>query len=193
MGEREGVAAVSFDVAAAARRFAPTVVLDREEQLFPISADDFIARSELRWAGGQGPTITPVRPGRLGYGEDGYQTVPEDEAHAPIAASRHTRPYDAFKRDPVSLPLSHGWTLSLKAYEDAVGTAPRAMDGSVYSGVPVYYEHIHGYGRDYILYWFCYAGSALQRAIIEALRLRHLEGVTREEGLAFEEQPPPPE
>lgn len=163
------------DLQKIAELHAPVVVLDCNEELWPMSAQDFIGSCVLGWVDNPGNVaerVDSVDAGRLGSAAatHAYATA------SSISANWHTRPFDAKNRRPTSLPLTKGWALQLRDSDNAVGTSSRSTDESVYEGVPVYYEWAVQCGTPYLTYWFCYAGSALPWAVVRILqRLRLAE------------------
>ena len=156
---------------AVAERHAPLVVLDKAEELFPTSAEDFIADCDLVWATKPGKVtkvVEAVDPARLAA--NAYTSPVGKWRGTAVAASFHTRPFDSRDRQPVGLPPRRGWALSLRDMDDAVGTTSTSATADVYEGAPGYFEWTTRDGHCYLTYWFCYAGSSLPFEVAKAVK-----------------------
>jgi hypothetical protein len=164
-------------VQAVAERHAPLVVLDKKEELFPMSAEDFIANCDLVWVTKPGKVtrvVDSVDPAHLAA--DAYTSPLAQWRGTTVAASFHTRPFDSRLRQPPGLPPRRGWALSLRDIATAVGTKSTAAQPDVYEGAPVYFEWTARDGHCYLTYWFCYAGSGLPFDVAEAVKATHDPG-----------------
>ena len=162
---------------AVAERHAPLVVLDKKEELFPTSAEDFIANCDLVWVTKPGKVtrvVDSVDPAHLAA--DAYTSPVAQWRGTTVAASFHTRPFDSRLRQPPGLPPRRGWALSLQDIDTAVGTRSTAAQPDVYEGAPVYFEWTARDGHCYLTYWFCYAGSGLPFDVAEAVKATHDPG-----------------
>lgn len=156
---------------AVAERHAPQVVLDKQEELFPTSAEGFIANCDLGWVEKPGrvtDVVDTVDPAHLAV--DAYTSPLAQWRGGAIAASFHTRPFDSRLRQPAGLPPKRGWALSLRDIDTAVGTKSTSPQPDVYEGAPVYFEWTARDGHCYLTYWFCYAGSGLPFDVAEAVK-----------------------
>ena len=156
---------------AVAERHAPVVVLDKQEELFPTSAEDFVANCALVWVTKPGKVkhvVETVDPARLAA--NAYTSLVGKWRGTTVAASFHTRPFDSRDRQPAGLPPRRGWALALRDMDTAVGTASTSGKQDVYEGAPVYFEWTARDGHSYLTYWFCYAGSSLPFDVAEAVK-----------------------
>jgi hypothetical protein len=162
---------------AVAERHAPLVVLDKQEELFPTSAEDFIANCDLVWVTKPGKVtrvVDSVDPAHLAA--DAYTSPVAQWRGTTVPASFHTRPFASRLRQPPGLPPRRGWALSLQDIDTAVGTKSTAAQPDVYEGAPVYFEWTARDGHCYLTYWFCYAGSGLPFDVAEAVKATHDPG-----------------
>src|SRR5688572_12783580 len=150
-----------------AARYAPLVVLHKDDKLRPSSAERFVDRSWLRWATGVGLDGVPVEgtqdeldDSRLGaastnpYTHDGY------------LASALTRPLDdqaARRGDP---PLERGFFLRLREEAYARGDESTSSDPSVYAGSQAYWDYEEE--TKALTYWLFYPGSSPPLGILRA-------------------------
>ena len=156
---------------AVAERHAPLVVLDKQEELFPTSAEAFIANCDLVWVTKPGKVthvVETVDPARLAA--NAYTSPVGRWRGTTVTASFHTRPFDSHDRQPAGLPVKRGWALALRDMDTAVGTTSTSGHPDVYEGAPVYFEWTARDGHCYLTYWFCYAGSGLPFDVAEAVK-----------------------
>lgn len=151
------------------KKYAPQVVLHPEEQHWPMSIDDFITGSELRWAHNSGcrdhreaarGTVDSARVGA-------NATRPYKHTNAGNLTCRHkskrwstkqfTRPRDkSFDRN--GLEKGEGFFLDL---DDDLrhGTPSTSADANVYEGSDVHYDYDEDAG--WIRYYFMYGWSEM--------------------------------
>lgn len=174
---------------ALAAKYAPLVVLHREEKLLPCSADWFIARSSLRWATGSGLGGDPVAeaagdidPSRLGaassnpYRHDGH------------LASALTRPLDDHSSRGAEPPVAHGFFLRAREESFARGDKGTSSDPSVYAGTTAYWDYDEEARA--MTYWLFYAGSSPPLGI---LRMGEQVGLRARDAAGVPGEAPPPE
>jgi len=148
-------------------RYAPLVVLHRDEKLLPGSADWFIERSRLRWATGRsldGDAVPgadgQVSAGRLGASSENPYRVGQHEASA------LTRPLDDQPARGGKPPLEQGFFLSLRDSASARGAKSASPDPSLYTGATTYVDFDEQ--AKAITYWLFYPGSAPPLGILRA-------------------------
>jgi hypothetical protein len=165
--------------------FAPLVHLHSREDLWPVTAETFLANSWLGWAHDDGcddwvPDGSHVEaPGSVAAakgsfdpaklsGPAPYEHVPadgrcRDQRGAPFRASDHTRPFDVRGR-PARLGAREGFYLDL-ADRLRSGTRRVREEGeqTVFGPLPAYYERHEekaaGGPGFRVTYWFFYALS----------------------------------
>jgi hypothetical protein len=157
--------------------FAPLVYLHPDERWLPASARDFIAESDLIWAGGRvcpGRVVT-TEPAASRLGRDGgYRQRPLERpcrGHGPIAysATDLTRPHSR-KGRPAGLPLDQGFYLDVHTddFRDRRDIR-RSASGSDLRDVPVYAERESAWAGGgpavRITYWMLYAGSLPEASV----------------------------
>jgi hypothetical protein len=153
-------------------RYAPLVVLHRDDKLRPSSATRFVERSALLWATGRGlvgtevPEAKPkVDPDRLGVGGD----APEEDDPYTVRGFRATdltRPLHAGPSRPSALPVEQGFFLRLRKERDARGDESTSADRTVYAGSPAYWDYDPV--EKSITYWLFYPGSSPPLGILRA-------------------------
>ena len=148
-------------------KYAPLVVLHRDEKLLPASVDWFIERSRLRWANGRdhdGETVPgadgPVDSSRLGAASSNPYRYHE------YVASALTRPLDDNAARRGEPPLEQGFCLPLRDNASARGAKSASPEPSVYSGAPIYYDYEAQ--AKALTYWFFYPGSAPPLGLLRA-------------------------
>jgi hypothetical protein len=141
------------------RRYAPLVVLHRDEKLLPSSAEKFVAESRLRWAKGRGQPrdVVPSAAGTIELARLGAASTDPYEAGG-HPANAYTRPLDGSADRLPGVPLEEGFFLELRAGKAARGD-PGTMPGPErYAGSPVYYQYDEP--AQSVTYWLFYSGSA---------------------------------
>ncbi len=148
-------------------RYAPTVVIHRDEKLLPASADWFIERSRLRWATGRsldGDAVPgsgdEVSAAQLGASSENPYRVGK------YPASALTRPLDDQAARGGEPPFEQGFFLGLRDEASARGAKSASSDPSVYTGATVYAD-FEEQARA-ITYWLFYAGSSPPLGILRA-------------------------
>jgi hypothetical protein len=175
--QSEGIARVAARIVRTRQpelAFAPIVNLQAQENLWPMTADQFLAHADLYWRAGKGckPVLVsrgPVDPKRL-TGDGAYRHAPVGQKCGPgpapnaFAADAHTRPYDR-KNRPAELPVDQGFYLDLDDHLRK-GTTRLDQEGAqtFIVDAPVYYERddnerIRGRKAVRITYWFFYGLS----------------------------------
>lgn len=178
-----------MDVADLAARYAPLVVLHRDEKLLPASPDWFLERSHLRWATGRGldGDAVPeagdrVDAGRLGAAsEDPYRV-------GRYRASALTRPLDDQPARGGDPPLEKGFFLRLRDEASAHGAKSTSQDRSLYTGATTPFDY--DAQAKTITYWLFYAGSSPPLGILrvgEQLKTRSRDAAGQPEAEAPEE------
>jgi hypothetical protein len=172
-----------------ALRHAPLVVLDRNEALWPVAADEFVARCDLVWVGKKRRTAAAtVSAAELGAkaGSPYLTEAADEQGFDPIACNEYTRPFDGRSGKLQHLSSKHGWALELRDEKDVAGARPEGRVPAVFEGPGTYYDIARDEQERFkeIRYWFCYAGSALQWLLAHRPQFR-----PREETVAVDESP----
>ena len=150
-----------------AERYAPVIVLHRDDKLRPSSAEWFIARSELRWATGRGldgekvpeagSEVDADRLGAAGASVYRYDTY---------LASSLTRPLDDNKDRGTDPPPEQGFFLRLREEAFARGDKGTSPDSGVYAGATTYWDYDET--AKALTYWLFYPGSSPPLGILRA-------------------------
>ncbi len=148
-------------------KYAPVVVLHRDEKLLPSSVDWFLERSRLRWATGRnldGEAVPDAKAdldaARLGAASS------NPYRHGKYVASAFTRPLDDNSSRAGDPPVEQGFFLPLRDEAAARGAKSTSRDSSLYTGATVCYDHDEG--AKAITYWLFYPGSAPPLGILRA-------------------------
>jgi hypothetical protein len=154
-------------IAETAARFAPLVVLHARDKLRPSSAERFVGRSSLRWAGGTSRDGEPV-PGaerRVDSSRLGVASA-DPYSFGGHPASALTRPLDDNPARGGAPPLEQGFFLRLRNERHARGDKSASPDKSRYTGTPAYWDFDEELGA--ITYWLFYPGSSPPLGILRA-------------------------
>lgn len=148
-------------------RYAPVVVLHRDEKLLPASVDWFIERSRLRWANGRDDDgeAVPEADGAVDSSRLGAASQ-NPYRYGEYVASALTRPLDDSAARRGHPPLEQGFALPLRDEASARGAKSTSPDPAVYSGVTTCCEYETQ--AKAITYWLFYPGSAPPLGILRA-------------------------
>jgi hypothetical protein len=172
-----------------AERYAPLVVLHRQDKLRPSSAEWFLERATLRWANGVGldgdevpDAADEIDASRLGAASSNPYRFGEHLANA------LTRPLDDNAARGPAPPVTQGFFLRLRKEGFARGDNGTSSDSSVYAGATTYWDYDET--AKAMTYWLFYPGSSPPLGILrltEQIGLRSLAAA----GLDAGEEPPP--